>query len=359
MEQKDRLILELKKYGVLRNVEIELIKKNTNSIMTLHSSRIIIIKGKQYVLSIIKDVSILKKYENKLRKSEELHRLLADNVSDMIWTINLDGELTYISPSVKRLLGFSVKEIMNQNISRTFSDKSFVYINQVLYDANICFDNNKPFKPFRKDIEQISKDGSTIWTDLTISGIYDNQDQFVGLVGVSKDISEKKKMEEEIIKLSITDKLTQIYNRVKLDETLNNELLRSKRNGVPSSIILLDIDKFKLVNDNYGHQVGDSVLVEFANVLKKHIRGIDTLGRWGGEEFLIILPGTNLDGAVNLAEKLRECVSAYHFSVAGHITASFGVAISVNNIETELIFRVDQALYLAKSNGRDRVEVVL
>lgn len=156
--------------------------------------------------------------------------------------------------------------------------------------------------------------------------------------------------------IAVTDRLTGLYNRTKLDEVFANELARVERCGESVSIILADIDHFKSVNDTYGHQVGDSVLGEFAAILRKVTRETDTTGRWGGEEFLIICPHVDLNGARILAERLRAAVAGHSFSVVGQKTCSLGVASyrSGDTAET-MVKRADEALYVAKQNGRDRV----
>ncbi|WP_211665247.1 GGDEF domain-containing protein [Leucothrix arctica] len=162
---------------------------------------------------------------------------------------------------------------------------------------------------------------------------------------------------DELKRLSVTDPLTQAYNRLKLDEVLSKELERSVRDKKPLSIILLDIDKFKHVNDTYGHQVGDSVLVALTQALLKNIQSTDVLGRWGGEEFLIILPNTSLENAVVQAEKLRLLIEFMCFDTVGKVTASLGVSCSVDDgTECSLIERADKALYKAKEAGRNCVK---
>jgi len=156
--------------------------------------------------------------------------------------------------------------------------------------------------------------------------------------------------------LSITDHLTQVYNRIKVDDQLDAEKQRFERYDTVFSIILLDIDKFKNVNDTYGHNEGDNVLVTVANLLKSNIRNTETLGRWGGEEFIIICPETELQNASLLAEKLRKIIEHKTFNAIGHITCSFGVAQARKDEFTkELIKRSDIALYKAKEDGRNRV----
>lgn len=171
----------------------------------------------------------------------------------------------------------------------------------------------------------------------------------------TKELIEKN---QELLKLSITDKLTEIYNRAKLDKTLQEEFNRSKRYKTEFSVILIDIDFFKKVNDTFGHQIGDDVLKESAQVLKDSIRLTDVLGRWGGEEFLIISPQTNLEGAVKIAEHINNAIKLYKFKTyPNKVTMSIGVASyfeDMSKIE-EILLNADKSLYKAKENGRDRV----
>lgn len=157
--------------------------------------------------------------------------------------------------------------------------------------------------------------------------------------------------------LSISDRLTGLNNRLRLDQVLVNEHSRTTRYGGSLSIVLLDVDHFKSVNDTYGHLVGDKVLIEVAQTLRKSTRAVDVVGRWGGEEFLIVCPDTTLEGAKARAEKLRALIALQAFPEVGAKTASFGVA-SLREGETidNLIARTDAALYRAKHNGRNRVE---
>ncbi|MBT4220415.1 MAG: diguanylate cyclase [Rhodospirillaceae bacterium] len=182
---------------------------------------------------------------------------------------------------------------------------------------------------------------------------------------ISSTLSElnlaQTKLEEQnqiLKKISTTDPLTNVFNRLKLDEALENEIQRAARNGSEFGVILLDIDHFKKVNDTYGHQVGDHSLVIFARLLETAIRSVDIVGRWGGEEFLILCPGTDENGCKLLAENLRALIEEKDFPKTGQQTASFGVTSHKLGEKVEvLIERADRALYRAKESGRNRVEV--
>jgi diguanylate cyclase (GGDEF)-like protein len=147
-----------------------------------------------------------------------------------------------------------------------------------------------------------------------------------------------------------------LFNRRKLDEALAQECARAQRTQSPLTVIMADIDKFKSVNDTHGHQVGDQMLIEFAGILQRRVRKVDTVGRWGGEEFLILCPDTNLAGACNVAENIRCSIESYDFPVVGRKTSCFGVAeYRLGEAPEAIIKRADAALYRAKNEGRNRV----
>lgn len=158
--------------------------------------------------------------------------------------------------------------------------------------------------------------------------------------------------------LSTTDQLTGLYNRMKLDEVLMTEITRAQRYGTAFSLIMLDLDHFKVVNDIHGHQVGDRVLIRLAEMLRASSRESDVVGRWGGEEFLIICPQTDREGARTSAEHLCKTIATTVLPVVGYKTASFGIAAyRTGDDEEKILQRADEALYRAKEAGRNRVVV--
>lgn len=174
---------------------------------------------------------------------------------------------------------------------------------------------------------------------------------------VAERTSELIEKNKQLEQLAVTDRLTGLYNRLKLDQVLDDELSRSRRYASSFALVLLDVDHFKSVNDTFGHPVGDQVLVEVARLLANGTRDVDVVGRWGGEEFLVICRDTEFDGAVVLAEKLRHTVAAHVFAVVGNKTASIGVTVVRTGDTIPLLMaRADKALYRGKKNGRNRVE---
>lgn len=164
---------------------------------------------------------------------------------------------------------------------------------------------------------------------------------------------------QELEHLSATDSLTGLSNRLRLDRDLEHDVARCARKPFPLSVIMLDVDRFKAINDTYGHQAGDSVLVAVARVLERNIRKSDLLGRWGGEEFLLVCSGA-LNDAIALAEKLRLALQHQTVLPVGTVTASFGVSTyRAGDTSQTLIARADAALYQAKATGRNQVSVEL
>ena len=167
---------------------------------------------------------------------------------------------------------------------------------------------------------------------------------------------ERQRAAEELEKLSITDPLTSIYNRRKFNKLLASEVERSKRYQTNLSIIMCDIDHFKKINDTYGHDVGDEALKVFSEKINENIREIDMFARWGGEEFMILMPNVSIDDACSVAEKLRKVITSTEVKKLDSITASFGVTdLHEDETAESFIKRVDLAMYKAKNNGRNNV----
>ncbi|WP_293268024.1 diguanylate cyclase [Neptunomonas sp.] len=198
--------------------------------------------------------------------------------------------------------------------------------------------------------QEVSIDYSLMWK--IISGL------FLLSLGFIYHYFQLRKLNQRLKTLSVTDKLTGLYNRVKMDDVLIEQKAEVNRYKLNASIILLDIDFFKRVNDTYGHAMGDIVLVEFANVLQNNVRNTDYVGRWGGEEFLIICPHIDIEEASNLAEKLLAKIREHSYQHVGKMTASAGVSnFSPDVTIKETLYNADQALYQSKQADRDNVSV--
>lgn len=187
----------------------------------------------------------------------------------------------------------------------------------------------------------------------------DDSGKVIGQLATARDITEETMMHQEIERIAMIDNLTGIYNRHKFEEVFLLESERARRFSLPLSMILIDIDHFKSVNDTYGHDIGDEVLKGLALVVQSNIRKIDVFARWGGEEFLILSPGTNKENIQELAEKLRRAVEEAIFPEIGRVTVSLGIAtFKPKDSFSDLFKRADEGLYIAKSNGRNQIGYV-
>lgn len=187
--------------------------------------------------------------------------------------------------------------------------------------------------------------------------IHITNEAFAQLQATQAELVEKNRQLET---LSMTDQLTGVFNRRCLDAVLTHELERCLREGSPLAIILMDVDRFKSINDTHGHQVGDQVLVEVASRIVHVKRPTDTVGRWGGEEFLLICPNAGPEDVMGYAQCLRKAIGEHDFRLIGRMTASLGVTCMQDEDTIHgMISRADAALYRSKKNGRDRVEFAM
>ncbi|MDA3907498.1 MAG: sensor domain-containing diguanylate cyclase, partial [Sulfurimonas sp.] len=281
-----------------------------------------------------------KLYKDNLRYMDTIDKYV------ITMSVDLDKKITYVSSALCEKSGYLKEELIGKSPSIFKSGK----MKSKLYKD--LWNKISSGLVWKGELQNRKKDGAYYWIDAIILPNYNKDNQIESYTSISKDITDKKIIE----KISETDKLTQIFNRIKLDDTLENEFNRFLRHKHIFSLIIMDIDHFKSVNDSYGHQIGDSVLIEFANILKEHCRKTDIVGRWGGEEFMIICIDTDINGATNLAENLRLNVEKFEFDIVKHKTVSIGVSQvkDSDNIET-IIKRVDDYLYKAKESGRNKV----
>lgn len=295
------------------------------------------------VVITLNDITALKKSKHQLEAYVEI---IDSNIITSSTDIN--GIITEVSAAFCKISGYSKEELIGKN-HRIVRHPDMP---NTLYEE--MWKTLRAGRSWAGEIKNRSKDGASYWVDAVISPRHNEQGEIIGYTAVRQDITDKKRIEE----LSIRDRLTGLYNRLKLDELFALHLSLVRRHGGSFSVIMLDIDKFKLVNDVYGHQVGDTVLQEISLLMRENIRFEDALGRWGGEEFLILLPTSTLQEAVALAEHLRERTEQFPFSVVGTKTISLGVAtFHQGDDEKSMVSRADEALYRAKRNGRNRVEI--
>lgn len=290
-----------------------------------------------------------------LKESEELSRSLLESVAEGIVGVDNEGKATFINPAAAELLGYTAEEIIGHAVHEKIH---YAHADGVPYPVKDC--------PMLRAIHEncsVRVDGEFLWrkSGSCFPVIYNSHPvhingEVIGAVVSFTDITKLRQNEETLRRLLVTDQLTGIFNRIQLDEVLAAELVRSMRYERSFSLIMMDIDDFKSVNDTYGHLVGDEVLKAMAKILQSRIRATDTLGRWGGEEFMVVCPEIGLEQAAQLAELLRVSIEGTAFPGPGEKTASFGVAAYRKGDTFEiLVERADKALYQAKDAGKNRV----
>ena len=308
------------------------------------------------VIGTVTDITERKQHEATLRKSEEQNRAIMHSTNDAIVTSDQNGKIVGWNRSAQILFGYTEDEAVGQSLTIIIPEHYRKGHSAGMHRAM----SGGRLHLLGKTVELagLRKDQSEFPLELTVAKWETGQGWNV--TAIIRDITDRKEAEEQLEQLASTDPLTSAWNRRHFQTTVEAEIQRSTRYGHPLSLHLLDIDYFKRVNDTLGHPVGDQVLREVANCIRATIRTTDSLTRWGGEEFLILLPNTDLINAVALAERIRESIARHAFNGVGTITASLGVAQHISSSSLgEWVGRVDQALYRAKEKGRNQVDADL
>jgi diguanylate cyclase (GGDEF)-like protein/PAS domain S-box-containing protein len=279
---------------------------------------------------------------------------------DALIMIDSKGRTTFWNSAAEKMFGYRAEEVIGQDLHKY-----------------IALDNDR--KEAAKGMPDFAKTGegqvmgsvmeftakdkweNTFPVERSVSSFQLSGEWYA--VGIIRDITKRKQIEEKLRRLATTDTLTKLPNRRHFLECLESDLNQAKRYKRPFSLIMLDIDHFKSVNDTYGHDSGDKVLETFAQICLETVRQTDTPGRIGGEEFAVVLPETDNKAAVILAKRLRKNIESATIGLPGgeeiSITASIGVVSLTENDDSSdsLIKNADQALYEAKRKGRNRVEI--
>lgn len=305
---------------------------------------------------VVEDITELRAVEAELRNSEQRHRLLAENAYDVIWTMALDGTITYINPAITRVRGLSPEEAMRQTIEEINTPPSAAKVGEYFQRVFAAIEAGTEPPVFHGEMEYYRKDGSIMTGELQVIPHVDADGHVVELLGVTRDISERKVFETELTRLAETDPVTGVWNRRHGRELLEAAMAQRDGESRPLSALMVDIDNFKVINDTYGHETGDTVLIELARRLAGAVRGTDMVARWGGEEFVVLLRDCPLADAVTRAESIRRQIADTSFSGVGTVTVSVGAAQLVPDEDVVAwLARSDRALYQAKRAGRNTV----
>lgn len=288
------------------------------------------------------DITERKQMEFELKRKQELLDTVLNNIDAFIYMKDRDYRYLYLNPKTANLFGAQPSEIVGKTEEDFLAKKDVDHFRKM--DLQVFETGN-----LQNGEEHFTASDGTVSHYWSIKvPLKDNEGKVNSYIGISTDITQ----------LSTTDALTNINNRRTLDIELNKIFSLYKRYQHPYCIILCDIDYFKQTNDIYGHFEGDKVLQIVSKTIQNEIRATDICGRWGGEEFLIICPDTQLENAVSLAEKLRKKIEKVHDEFDCHLTTmSFGVSQSQKKDKNlyDIVKRADKAMYKAKESGRNQV----
>lgn len=288
-----------------------------------------------------------------LTEREEILRSITDSVQDAVVMIDHHGNVNYWNPAATQIFGYRTEEITGRNFHELTVPARYLEAHHAAF-PKFAQTGDGALIGKMTEVQAQRKDGTEFPVELSIGSIKIKNEWHA--IATIRDITLRKQAEAHLQQLATTDTLTGIFNRRRFNELLEADIARHQRYHSPLSLIFFDIDHFKQVNDTYGHQAGDQVLVQLTALVSGSIRTTDALARWGGEEFIILTSGCNLDCARQLAEKLRMTIERLSLPEVGLITCSFGVAeFREGDDQDALVKRVDQCLYQAKESGRNRV----
>lgn len=296
-----------------------------------------------------------------LAAKEADFRLLAEESSDMVMRIGFDERIIYVSPSCLRLLGWSAEQLGGTLALAGVNAEDLPHVRETVRALK-----EGEIEETRLVYRTRHRQGGEIWLETALRATHDSgTGRVTGVVAISRDMTEHKDLEERLAILATKDGLTGLANRRHFDDMLQQEWRRAERDGLPVSLVMIDVDNFKKFNDQYGHQAGDSCLKTVAKAIAAEARRpADLAARYGGEEFVLLLPNTDEVGCALVAERIRQSLEALNLPHAMNpptkrVTLSIGGATGWPNAETQgnhpsLIAAADRALYAAKHAGRDR-----
>jgi diguanylate cyclase (GGDEF)-like protein/PAS domain S-box-containing protein len=359
---KEKALESLKNGGSLP-YEYRFVKRNGEIIWVSEKATSTEYKGKQATLGSFTDITERKRLEETLRNSEARYRtmywtMLEEIQDSCYFEADIAGNFTFVNDLMCRTLGYPKKEDLTGMNYRAFVDKEEV---EVIYrDFNQVYRTGEPIKGL--SYKFIGKGGSTIFGELSVSAIKNDEGEVIGFRGIARDITERKRLEQKLADMATHDHLTGLPNRLLLSDRLAVGLAQTQRNNTSLALMMLDLDRFKTVNDTFGHTVGDELLRAAGRRLLSLVRRSDTVARMGGDEFVVLLlQVAKMEDVIGVAQKIQGAFRK-PFVLGPHqirVTTSIGIAVypeDGGDIET-LFKNADTAMYWAKEQGRDNYEL--
>lgn len=324
--------------------------------MVLISTVGITLDGAPALLMCGMDMTHENEIQEQLRESEHHFRRLFESMQDVYYRTNAQGVVQHVGPGVRRVLGYEPHEIEGHTAESYYPHSS----DRDAFKAAIMAHGEVSDFPG----QMVRKDGTVIDISISSHALFDHNGKFAGVEGLYRDVTQRKNLERELQRLATTDMLTGMANRRSFLEVAEAAFQRAREGHAPLTLLMLDLDHFKSINDRFGHLEGDRVLAEFAQATKHQLRASDTVGRLGGEEFGLLLPSTTPTEGADIATRILEAIRALELTDSNgqpyRITTSMGLGTLSPGDRSlhDLLDRADQALYLAKHRGRNQLAVL-
>jgi diguanylate cyclase (GGDEF)-like protein/PAS domain S-box-containing protein len=304
------------------------------------------------LLGTVRDVT----EEEQARHARDLLSYVVDSTDDAILTKSSDGTITSWNRGAERLYGYTAEEAVGRSVSMLVAPE--LMEDQVRLTRRVFA--GESIRHY--ETERVHSNGSTVAVSLTLSPVRDRTGEIVSAAVIARDVTERRRYERRLQHLADHDPLTGLFNRRRFEAELRREVSRSERSGEALTVLSLDLDGFKAINDSAGHAAGDTVLASVARALQGHVRDSDFLARLGGDEFAVLLPGADLAAARSAAEHLLDTLHGCRVEIEGtpfRVTASIGGVVRGPGAgrSEELVVGADLAMYEAKQQGRDRIAI--
>lgn len=309
-----------------------------------------------------------------LHESEALYRLLTEDALDVIWKTDRNLCITYISPSDERLRGYKAEEVVGHHVFEMFTDEGVATVKKIMRDSQTSGQPASQAGFLTFQVQHHCKDGRLLWGEVLSKPECNGEGEIIGYHDITREITERKRLEDQVRQLAFHDPLTNLPNRRLLLDRLSQAMAASKRSACYGALMFLDLDRFKTLNDTHGHEAGDLLLLEATSRLKSCVREVDTVSRFGGDEFVVLLAELNTDQdqsklhAKLIAEKIRislaeSYILALHkesedeYTIEHRCSVSIGVVMFVDHeaSQDDVLKWADGAMYRAKDAGRNAI----
>lgn len=309
-----------------------------------------------------------------LHESQALYRLLTEDTLDVLWKTDRNLCLTYISPSDERLRGYKAEEVVGHHVFDLFTEDGVAAVKKLMRDSQASGEPASQAGFLTFQVQHRCKDGRLLWGEVLSKPERNAEGAIVGYHGITREITERRRLEDQVRQLAFHDPLTNLPNRRLLRDRLGHAMAAGKRSACHGALMFLDLDQFKTLNDTHGHEAGDLLLLQVAARLKGCVREVDTVARFGGDEFVVLLAELNTDRAEShvhaqlIAEKIRAALAEPYVLVLHkegkaecriqyRCSASIGAVMFADHTasQDDVMKWADAAMYRAKDAGRNTI----